>query len=94
MKLKALSSLIDPGTRIAKTMTTTGQDHRGRAEKCPSGYLAFVVDGKLQQRRIYDMAWNTKLQSAAYVVLKQIGYAIDLPCKPISGAFNVESLKL
>ena len=93
MKLKPISSLIDPGTRIAKTMTTTGQDHRGRAERCASGYLAFVVDGKLMQRRIYDMPWNSKLQSAAYVVLKQVGYAIDLPCKPISGAFNAESLK-
>lgn len=94
MKLKPLSSLIDPGTRIAKTMTTTGQDHRGRAATCASGYIAFVVQGKLVQRRIYDMSWNAKFQSAAYVVLKQVGYAVDLPCKPISGAFSVESLKL
>lgn len=88
MELKAISDLIDPHTRIAKTMTSTGPHTREY-----SGYLAFVVNGELLQRRIYDMAYNARYDSCMYIVHKKVQYAVNLPCKPISGAFNVESLK-
>lgn len=88
MELKAISDLIDPRTRIAKTMTSTGPH-----TQVFSGYLAFVVNGELLQRRIYDMPYNAYYDSCMYVVHKKVHYAVNLPCKPISGAFNAESLK-
>ncbi len=88
MELKAISDLIDPKTRIARTMTSTGIK-----TSVYSGYLAFVVNGELIQRRIYDMAYNSTFDSCMYIIHKKVNYAVNLPCKPISGAFNVESLK-
>jgi len=88
MELKPISDLIDPRTRIAKTMTQTG---RYTAEF--SGYLAFVVGGVLVQRRIYDMPYNHQFDSCMYIIHKKVNYAVNLQCKPISGAFNAESLK-
>jgi hypothetical protein len=88
MELKPISDLIDTGTRIAKTMTQTG---RHTAEF--SGYLAFVVNGVLIQRRIYDMSYNHQFDSCMYIIHKKVNYAVNIQCKPISGAFNAESLK-
>lgn len=89
LNLKPISSLIDPRTRIAKTMTSTGP------RSCTfSGYLAFVVSGELVQRRVYDMPYNHQFDSCMYIIHKKANYAIDLACKPISGAFNVQSLKV
>lgn len=88
MDLKPISELIDNCTRIAKTMTATGPKTFEF-----SGYLAFVVSGVLVQRRIYDMPYNHKFDSCMYIIHKKVNYAVNLPCKPLSGAFNVESLK-
>lgn len=83
MQLKPISNLIDPGTVIARCFSG----------KTPTGYLAFVLNGQLVQRRVYDMPWNKKYQTAEYIVLRQVGYALDCKPKPISGAFCVQSLK-
>ena len=88
MELKPISDLIDPRTRIAKTMTATGP----RTTEF-SGYLAFVVGGVLVQRRIYDMPYSHQFDSCMYIIHKKVKYAVTLQCKPISGAFNAESLK-
>ena len=83
MQLKPITSLIDPGTVIARCLSG----------KTPTGYIAFVLNGELIQRRAYDMPWNGNYQTAEYIVLKKVGYALDCKPKPISGAFNVQSLK-
>lgn len=87
MELSPISDLIDPRTRIARTMTATG---RCSAEF--SGYLAFVLAGVIVQRRIYDMPYSHQFDSCMYIIYKKVNYAVNLPCKPISGAFNVQSL--
>ncbi|QOI70941.1 hypothetical protein pEaSNUABM12_00003 [Erwinia phage pEa_SNUABM_12] len=88
MELKPISDLIDRSTRIARTMTATSP-----TTSVYSGYLAFVVNGELVQRRIYDMAYNHLYDSCMFITHKKVNYAVNLPCKPISGAFNAESLK-
>lgn len=87
MELKPISDLIDQRTRIARTMIFIDQ-YTAKF----SGYLAIVVDGKLVQRRIYSMPYNAQFDSCMYIIYKQVNYAVNLPCKPISGAFNVQSL--
>lgn len=89
MELKPLSDLRDPKTIVAKTMIYTD-----KRKKVLSGYLVFVLGDKLVQRRIYDMAYNSTFMSAMYITYKGVNYAVDLACKTISGAFNVESLKV
>lgn len=88
MELKSLSRLRDPGTIVAKTMISTAP-----RKKVLSGYLVFVLNGQMIQRRIYDMPYDNLFQSAMFITYKNINYAVDLHCKTISGAFNVESLK-
>ncbi len=88
MDLKPISDLIDPSTRIAKTMTATGP-----RSSTFSGYLAFVAGGVLQQRRIYSMPYNHRFDSCMYIIHQKQHYAINIPCKPISGAFNAQSLR-
>ncbi|AMM43569.1 hypothetical protein FDG95_gp422 [Pectobacterium phage vB_PcaM_CBB] len=89
MELKPLSELRDKKTIVARTMI-----HTSPRQKVLSGYLVFVLDGKLIQRRIYDMAYNSTFMSAMYIVYKGVNYAVDLACKTISGAFSVETLKV
>lgn len=88
MELKPISDLIDRGTRIARTMTPTG-----RYTSVFSGYLAFVIDDVLIQRRIYDMPYHHVYESCMFIIYKKVNYAVNLQCKPISGAFNVDTLK-
>lgn len=83
MQLKPISELHDPGTKVARIMS--GRDN--------TGYIAFVLDNKIVQRRVYGMPWNHQYQTAICIIYKQIHYAIDTPLKLVSGAFNVESLK-
>lgn len=87
MDLKPISDLIDPRTRIARTMTATS-----KYTSVFSGYLAFVVQGELLQRRIHDMAYCERFDSCMYITHKRVNYAVNLPCKPLSGAFSVQSL--
>ncbi len=89
--MQPITVLIDPGTRVARTMTAI-TDHRGKVRRVASGYLAFVSAGKLQQRKIYPMHWDSVNQSACYILHKGIQYAVNVQSKPISGAFNKESL--
>lgn len=87
MELKPISDLIDPGTRIAKSMTAIS-----RYSTVFSGYLVFVIGGVLIERRLYDMSYNAKYDSCMYIIYKQVHYAINIQCKPISGAYNAQSL--
>lgn len=81
--MKGISTLIDANTRVARSMVATSL-----REYTASGYLVFAVNGKLQERRI---AFSTK-ENCRYIVYKKEAYKIDLPAKPISGGYNVESL--
>ncbi|UYL05227.1 hypothetical protein DIDNDMLP_00242 [Klebsiella phage KP13-7] len=81
--MKGISTIIDANTRVARSMVATSL-----REYTASGYLVFAVNGKLQERRI---AFSTK-ENCRYIVFKKEAYKIDLPAKPISGGYNVESL--
>lgn len=81
--MKGISTIIDANTRVARSMVATSL-----REYTASGYLVFAVNGKLQERRI---AFSTK-ENCRYIVYKKEAYKIDLPAKPISGGYNVESL--
>lgn len=70
MELKSLSRLRDPGTIVAKTMISTAP-----RKKVLSGYLVFVLNGQMIQRRIYDMPYNNLFQSAMFITYKNINYA-------------------
>lgn len=83
MELKPLSDLRDQKTLIAQVMLPG---------KVLSGYLAFVLNGQLVQRRIYDMAYRAEFMSAMYITYKGINYAVDLACRPMSGLITAERL--
>lgn len=89
MILKPITELIDPCTRIARTMTPVSP-----SKAVFSGYLAFVSNGVLLQRRIHSMAYNSTFDTCTYIVHQKINYAINIPAKPLSGAFNVQSLTI
>lgn len=89
MILKPITELIDPNTRIARNMTPVSQ-----YKAVLSGYLAFVSNGVLLQRRIHSMAYNAVFDTCTYIVHQKTNYAINLPAKPISGAFNAKSLAI
>lgn len=81
--MKMISTLIDANTRVARSMVATSL-----REYTASGYLVFAVNGKLQERRIaFDTANNCR-----FVIFKKEKFRIDMPAKPISGGYNVESL--
>lgn len=81
--MKGISTIIDKNTHVRRSMIAVSL-----AKVVASGYLVFVVDGKLQERSI---AFSTK-ENCRYIVFKKEQYKIDLPAKPISGGYNVESL--
>ncbi|BEH88238.1 hypothetical protein [Klebsiella phage phiKp_21] len=81
--MKGISTIIDANTRVARSMVATSL-----REYTASGYLVFAVNGKLQERRI---AFSTK-ENCRYVIFNKEAYKLDLPAKPISGGYNVESL--
>ena len=89
MELKPITDLIDPNTRIARIMTP-----QTPSKVVLSGYLAFVLNGVLQQRRIHSMAYNSTYDTCTYIIHRQINYAINIPSKPISGSFNAQSLTI
>lgn len=86
---KGLSELIDPWTKVVQVHIPTGPK-----ETKPSGYCTFVVDGKIVQRSIGFAAFNPKFNTCKAIIYKQMTYYIDVPMKPISGAFNVQSLQV
>lgn len=81
--MKLISTLIDPNTHIRRSMVALSL-----REYTASGYLVFVKDGKLHERKI---AFSTK-DNCRFIIWKQEAYKIDLPAKPISGGYNKESL--
>lgn len=81
--MELISKLIDSNTHIRRSMVATSL-----TQYTASGYLVFVVGGVLQERRI---AFSTN-DNCRYIVYKQKQYKIDLPAKPISGGYNVQSL--
>lgn len=85
---KGISELIDPWTKVVQVHIATGP-----STVSPSGYCTFVVDGKIVQRRIGAAEFNPKFDTCKAIVYKKMTYYINVPMKPISGAFNVESLQ-
>lgn len=83
MELKPLSDLRDQKTLIAQVMLPG---------KVLSGYLVFVLNGQLVQRRIYDMAYRAEFMSAMYITYKGTNYAVDLACRPMSGLITADRL--
>lgn len=82
--MKGISTLIDKNTHVRRSMIATSL-----REYTASGYLVFAVNGKLQERRIaFDTANNCR-----FVIFKKEKFRIDMPAKPISGAYNAQSLK-
>ncbi|AGC34943.1 hypothetical protein ACQ29_gp263 [Escherichia phage PBECO4] len=81
--MKNISTLIDAGTHVRRSMVATSS-----TKQVPSGYLVFVHDGKLLERSInFDVKNNCR-----FIIFKREQYKIDLPAKPISGAYSVQSL--
>lgn len=82
--MKGISTLIDANTRVARSMVATSL-----REYTASGYLVFVIGGILHERRIaFDTANNCR-----FVIFKKEKFRIDMPAKPISGAYNAQSLR-
>lgn len=83
MELLNISDLIDAGTEVRRSMIAVSL-----VERRASGYLVFVKDGKLVERQIaFDINNNCR-----YIVYMRKKYKINMPARPISGAYNVESL--
>lgn len=81
--MKGISTIIDKNTNVRRSMIATSL-----REYTASGYLVFVIGGILHERRIaFDTANNCR-----FVIFKKEKFRIDLPAKPISGGYNVESL--
>jgi hypothetical protein len=79
--MRTINQLIDAGTVAKRSMVTLGdgKPHWG-------GYVAFVVDGKLHERVVYHKDIN-------YILFRKEVIAIEPNAlKPISGAWNKESL--
>ncbi len=80
-----ISTLIDSNTEVRRSMIALSQ-----AQYTASGYLVFVVNGVLHERRI---AFDTP-NNCRFIIWKKEKYKIDLPAKPISGAYNPHSLRV
>lgn len=88
--MRGLSEIIDKGTCAKQPYI-----YLSSTTQCASGYVAFVVNGKLVQRAINAYKANMPgFETNLNIVYKREVFAIDVPLKPISGAFNVESLKV
>lgn len=78
-----ISKLIDAGTEVRRSMVAVSL-----VESKFSGYLVFFLDGRMIERQIaFDTANNCR-----YIIYMRKKYKIDMPARPISGAYNVESL--
>jgi hypothetical protein len=84
--MRGLSEIIDKGTCAKQPYI-----YLSSTSQCASGYVVFVVNGKLVQRAINAYKAN---MPGYVIVYKKETIEIDVPLKPISGAFNVESLKV
>ena len=81
--MRTIYQLQDAGTMARRSMITVGV-----ANSRPhwTGYVAFVVGGKLYERVVYHKEIN-------YIVFRKEVIALDPEAlKPISGAWNKESL--
>lgn len=79
--MRTITDLIDSGTTAKRSLVAvgTGQLHW-------SGYVVFIVDGKMHERVVYHKGLN-------YILFRKEVIAIDpTALKPISGGFNKESL--
>lgn len=77
-----ISTLIDNNTVPKKTLSHDGKKF------VRSGYIVFIVNDKMVSRSIQ---YCNKLHQQ-YIVYKNIQYYLNIPCKPISGAFSKEAL--
>lgn len=93
--MRSISTLIDVGTVIKQPHMQVFIRYGYKEKYQPSGYVAFVVDGKLHQRtiRTSDKPLAGFPDTINYIVWKRVLYALDMPMKPISGAWRVEAFK-
>lgn len=82
--MQSISTLIDSGYDVRRSMIAVSS-----SQVVQSGYVCFVVRGTLQERAINHDVKN----DCSYIVFRKVKYKLDVPVKPISGAYNVESLK-
>lgn len=81
--MRTIQELQDAGTMARRSMIIIGD---ANSKPHWSGYVAFVVGGKLYERVVYHKEIN-------YIVFRKEVIALDPNAlKPISGAWNKESL--
>lgn len=93
--MRGISELIDPGTCAKLPHITAFIRYGVKDMTVGTGYIAFVVNGKVQQRAIQaaKKALPGFPETINYIVWKREVIAIDVVAKPISGGYNVESFK-
>jgi|AGFT01.1.fsa_nt_gi hypothetical protein len=78
--MRTIDQLIDPNTTARRSMVTVGDKPHW------SGYVCFIVGGKMYERVVYHKEIN-------YIVFRKEVIALDpTALKPIAGAWNKESL--
>lgn len=93
--MRGISNLIDPGTTIKQPHITAFIRYGVKDMSVSTGYLAFVVGGKIHQR-VIQAAKNMLpgFDTINYIVWRKEVIAVDMVAKPISGGYNVESFKV
>lgn len=92
--MRGISQLIDAGTIIRAPVFRGFKNFSSGDVNLSTGYVAFVVGGKLHQRVIQaNNALLANHNTINYIVWRKEVIAIDMPMPPISGAFNAESFK-
>lgn len=82
--MRTLDQLIDTNTSARRSMVTIG----GNGKQHWSGYICFIVGGKMYERVVYHKEIN-------YILFRKEVIAVDPNAlKPIAGAWNKESLYL
>ena len=81
--MRTIDQLIDKNTEARRSMITIGD-----SKQHWSGYVCFVVNGKMYERVVYHKELN-------YILFRKEVIAIEPNAlRPIAGAWNKESLYL
>lgn len=93
--MRGISELIDSGTTVKKPQIRAFVRYGVNDCTIDTGYVAFVVGGKIHQRAIqaHKQALPGFPDTINYIVWRKEVIALDVVMKPISGAYNVESFK-
>lgn len=84
--MRTIYELQDKGTMARRSMITIGSATSG--SKHWTGYVCFIVNRKMYERVVYQKEIN-------YIIFRKEVIAIDPHAlKPISGAWNKESLNV